>query len=146
MAAGKKTNKPARPTTEREEYIVRAQSEAARLLEAVRKMDVEEAATFIAEYPPSAEAIACLALIGERAGSRARAQAGGLASQRKRYAADRLMAFSWWKEWQTYPSLYASKNAFALVMIDKTNERLRSQATIAQWCRDWEKGIGLPAE
>lgn len=85
-------------------------------------------------------------VLGHSEARKSQARSGGQASQAKRYGADKLMVFQWWKKWQANPSLYASKNGFALVMIDKTHERLKSQATIAQWCRDWENGIGLPVE
>ncbi|MDR5741577.1 hypothetical protein QCE73_00245 [Caballeronia sp. LZ029] len=53
-------------------------------------------------------------------------------------AAAKLAVHESWKRWQAHPSLYRSKSAFALSMLD-TNDTLRSQQTIERWCRLWER-------
>lgn len=44
-----------------------------------------------------------------------------------------------WRDWQSKPSMYASKAAFARDMLDK-REELKSSQVIERWCRAWEQG------
>lgn len=43
-----------------------------------------------------------------------------------------------WLAWQSHPNSYKSKAEFARDMLDKY-EHLKTEKTITDWCRDWEK-------
>lgn len=43
-----------------------------------------------------------------------------------------------WREWQSKPSIYKSKAAFARDMLEK-REELASTQVIEDWCRQWER-------
>ena len=52
--------------------------------------------------------------------------------------ADKQLIKDYWRTWQSVPTRYRSKAAFARDMVDKS-EHLTSQKVVEDWCREWEK-------
>lgn len=52
--------------------------------------------------------------------------------------AEKAFVKSCWIHWQENPSNYRYKSEFAVDMLNKC-EHLKSQKTIEDWCREWEK-------
>lgn len=51
-----------------------------------------------------------------------------------------------WKDWQAGIRDYKGPTAFARDMLAKWEGVLVNQETIVGWCREWPKGVNLPAE
>lgn len=45
----------------------------------------------------------------------------------------------WWERWQSDPSMYKSKAAFARIMCDKYSDELESTQVIERWCTEWQR-------
>jgi hypothetical protein len=122
-------------------------AEAEALRNALKGATILDAIRYIEKHPPSVGCVAMLSYVAEDMAKSEQASAGAKAKRdNDPRQKEKQLVFQCWQKWQSKPSNYKTKAAFAKDMLDKS-EHLTSQKKIEDWCREWERKSGiLPAK